>query len=184
MPSLTSLQKTTRLKNEYEALKRVPFNSQYSWVPADDPPDGIHRVYLVTYKDTAPVAEYSTPLFSGDKRVKGIKNQESITLRFTLGPDYPNMMPAAEISSGRRPFLPNVFSSGAICFGGLYRPSLFLWQWFNIVGQLLLGNPEYTGYSGNKQGELPANSEADEYYRSHMSQFPVRKADFPTPPEY
>ncbi len=183
MSSLTSLQKNTRLRNEYEALCRIPFNKEYSWVAGDKAADGLHRIYLVTYKDTAPVAEYETTL-TGEKKVTDIKNQESITVKYTLGPNYPYTMPLTEVVSGRKPFLPNTYPSGAICFGGLYNPGLFLWQWFNIVGQLLLGNPEYTGYLGNKQGELPANPEADDYYRRHMSRFPVRKTDFPAPPEY
>ncbi len=185
MASITSLQRDLRLKNEYRALCRLPINSEYSW-ELEYPEQGERcRSYLVTYYDTAPVPApaLSIPGLT-PKRVTGLERQESITLRFDLGPGYPDTAPAASIVRGRKPFLPNVFESGSICFGNLYRPGLFLWQWFNIVGQLLLGDPEVTGYLGNREGQLPANSEADEFYRAHRSMFPVRKASFPTTPEY
>lgn|GEM_PF-5885434 len=175
MVTLTSTQKDKRLENEYNALKRIPLNGLWSWRPAPGETPPRVRRYLVYYYDTAPLLKEQ---FLG---IKTLETQKSLVMEMTLTDGYPQVMPAARIIEGEQPYLPNFFTSGSICFGHLYTPGLFLWEWFNKVGQLLLGDPEYTGYTGNELGELPANSAADAYYRAHMSSFPVRKVPSPRP---
>lgn len=164
MPTLSSAMTKTRLANEYNKLCKVPFNSLYRWSVAPGQTAPEVRSYLVTYTNPCPV-----------KTVLGVVNQDQITVRFDLGPNYPNDCPAATIVEGETPFLPNVYPSGNFCFGDLYKSNYFLWQWFNVVGRVLAGDPLYTNPGS------PANDDARTYYLNHRRKFPVGRIDFPRP---
>ena len=164
MSVLTAPTRKERLANEYRALCKVPINGIYRWelTPGQSAPEV--SSYTVTYTNPYPV-----------RAGRGIAIRPGITVRFDLGPNYPNECPAAQIVKGETPFLPNVYPSGNFCFGDLYKSTYFLWQWFNVVGRILAGDPLYT-HPGS-----PANGDAAQYYTANRSKFPVGRIDFPRP---
>ena len=161
MSSLTAATRKARLTNEYHALCKVPINSIYRWKVADGTVPEVTS-YLVTYTNPYPV-----------KTARGVAVHRSITVRFDLGPNYPNECPAARIVEGAPPYVPNVYPSGNFCFGDLYKSTYFLWQWFNVVGRMLTGDPLYTDPGS------PANNDAAAYYLKNRTKFPVGRIDFP-----
>lgn len=164
MASLTSVDRNRRLANEYHALCKMPINDLYKWAVAPGQKPPYVSSYIVTYTNPYPV-----------KSGRGIRREKEITLRFDLPVDYPRGVPTAKILKGEIPFLTNVYQSGNFCYGDMYKSTLWLWKWFNMVGQLLAGDPQYTNTSS------AANGEAATYYSSHRKEFPVGRIDFPRP---
>lgn len=165
MPTLTSASKKARLMNEFNALRKVPLNDLYRWAIAKGEETPYVKSYVVTYTNPYPT--------KGNAITGRMTIQNEITIRFDLDDDYPNSCPKASIVKGDIPFLTNVFTSGNFCFGNLYRSTLFLWEWFNIVGRILAGDPLYTNT------DSPANHEARVFYDRWSRKFPVGQITFP-----
>ena len=167
MATLSS--RNTRLENEYNALRKVPINSLYRWAVTQGQTPPAVKSYTVTYTNPDPVHTSS-----------GVRTRNRITIRFDLPDDYPNSCPIATIVEGDIPYLTNVFSSGSFCFGNLYDPNAWLWEWFITVGRILAGDPSLQYTNPNSA----ANRDAATYFLNNRSKFPFGRTDFPRPPGF
>lgn len=159
---MTKLQTQSRLKNEYNALLKLPLSPLMRWklAPGQSPP--FVREYHVTYTNAY--------LIKKDGVVKVCR--EPITLRFELDKDYPASAPKVKVIQGELPFHANFFVSGTMCTGTIHKPMMWLADMFIDVGKVLAGGTQTNPAS-------PANREAAEYYVKHRSNFPIGRVDFP-----
>ena len=168
---ITAAQWNMRLENEYKAMQAFPFNSLFSWKTAGGQNAPRVTAYVVTYSGKTVVAG------DGGSEVRNQKTEVTITM-----PSSPGGSPAAAVTGGSIPFLPNVYKTGEICLGSMWYKDPILWKLVVNIGKLLAADPSVTDLNS------PANEYArDDWIRRQRGgtrSYPCGNVDFPHPVGY
>ena len=151
-----------RLQTDYEKVKKLVAES-----------GGTLRLIRTT--DTPPtsyVIEYHCPGLVKDSFGGFIhRNQHQVVIN--LSANYPIEKPSAGILTPI--FNPHVFSSNAICLGGVWSPGETLDLLILRIGALIQLDPKVL------DDKSPANPEANQWVRDNRSRLPIGNVTFKAP---
>lgn len=159
-----------RLENEYGAMCAFPINRLFAWEVAPGQKTPRCRAYLITY--------HVRTMIKDDAE---LKPQETTKVLITL-PDDPSSAPTARIVGGRIPFHPNIYESGNICLGSIWKNEPRLWKLVVNIGKVLAFDPAHTN------PDSPANKDAALDWKTRQAvknkPYPCGNINFPHPMGY
>lgn len=171
MMLISAAQWNLRLEHEYQAMCAFPFNSLFTWKIASGQKAPRAKQYLITYRVKTIVKE-------GDK----FSTQDQTSILITMS-DSPGGAPTARIVDSKIPFLPNVFTSGNICLGDMYKNSPHLWSLVVNLGRVLAMDPDRTN-TGSPANALAATAWNDKRSELYKFRHNREKVIFPHPVGY
>jgi len=151
-----------RLKNEYDALKRIRPNDVMTIevAPGQRPP--YVRKYIVTYNIPTYV--------NGGRSI-----QQTTKVQVALGDNFPVSAPLATVVGGLVPYHVNWWPNGDLCNGNVWNSGRWLYEYLGFIGEVLQFRPSRVNVKS------PANSNAIPFYQRNMSRFPTDKRSMPLP---
>lgn len=163
----TAAIKQARLKAEYEAMCALPFNSLFSWKIGPGQKAPYVTQYIVTYNNPTIVHTGRT-----------VRRQEKTTVQINIDGNFPYTPPSAQVIEGQIPYHPNWFANGNLCNGNIWNTNMWIWEYVIKIGRVLAFDP------GVANPASPANSQALNYWRTHIRSFPCGQINFPHPKGY
>ena len=153
-----------RLKNEYDAIMRIPKNNGiYSAVPSPGQKPPYVRSYDVTF---------TVPTYVDEGR----SIQQRTVVRVLLSDAFPEVKPRVNVIEGKCPFHVNWFTSGELCSGTNWASTMWLYDFFGFIGNVLQYQPDKVNVKS------AANPAAIPFFEAHKNRdLPTDNRPMPGP---